>query len=129
MVPQMTKIFRFKHEFNEATRKRRGFSRGRLYGHTTIEIRDIQWSSSGYRFRLSLIETPIAHRNEGSARAALTWLCELADKYEMNIALSITPWDDHGMDEAQLRAWYHRYGFLLTEHDNDDMLRYPKCAS
>lgn len=55
-------------------------------------------------------------RGNGNGTAALTWLCELADKHECAIRGTIKPCGQTRprLNAAQLRQWYKRHGFKVT---------------
>jgi hypothetical protein len=67
-------------------------------------------------------------RGKGHGAAALTWLCDLADKHGVIIAgnadsRSRTLRDmlakrrTRGLNDAQLREWYERHGFVFQLSD------------
>lgn len=68
-------------------------------------------------------------KNDGQASAALKWLTDLADKYEVTMHLGVKPIPNAGalegknLTKAQLTKWYAKNGFVKTR--GDDMERAP----
>lgn len=119
--PWKTKIFRFESEFKEHTKRPPVRRNGRLFADAVLlNIRKV----NSIEVRLLMIETLPEHMNQGKASEALSWLCEMADAYQLQISLCPVPQYSDTLTLMQLTAWYQKYGFVRLGYD-DEMIRYP----
>lgn len=90
----------------------------RLIGPAKVEIS----TQGGMTVRLHDIQS--AARGAGSE--ALAYICKLADKH--GAAIKLTACGYAATPTEALVAWYKKYGFSVTDHDDEafDMLREPK---
>jgi hypothetical protein len=69
-------------------------------------------------------------KNAGQASACLKWICDLADKHQVKLDLTVSPIKNAGAREGksltkpQLTAWYTRAGFVKGR--GDAMQRDPR---
>lgn len=62
-------------------------------------------------------------KGEGHGSAALQWLCNLADRHQVPMALDPKPFGDQTLNKTDLTAWYGRYGFKKKQ--GEGMVREP----
>jgi GNAT superfamily N-acetyltransferase len=74
--------------------------------------------------RLSCIRS--FERGKGYGSRALDWLCQLADAHGVTIKGHISPCGmvKPRLNKTQLRQWYKRHGFSVTERSS--IVRVPK---
>jgi GNAT superfamily N-acetyltransferase len=118
-------IYPFEQEFNSGTKKRPNAYRGRIYRCVILVIdqKDEHWA------RLLLIETP-RYRRRGLGRTALQWLCDLADKHQVTLELTVCSYakSNVGMQDEHLIHWYQKFEFRRIGLGSD-MLRYPSLVT
>ncbi len=64
-------------------------------------------------------------RGKGLATKALTWLCEIADRWGVELRLHAESLDREGLSTRQLRGWYGRHGFRPVPGRATTMRRRP----
>jgi hypothetical protein len=106
---------KFMVAFNEATSAPNNPDRqGRIFGGVVLHL--LPYDDKGIAAKL--IEVPSYEREKGKGRAALAFLCGLADQYGVTIYAHALPqrrmFDRHLNPDA-LVAWYERYGFRATK--------------
>ncbi len=86
----------------------------------TFGLRPNQTGDSLYFMK---IKTSKAQRGLGMASETLSFLCRTADEYDVVLFLIIEEFDDGGLNEDALAAWYERHGF---HGDPGEMIREPR---
>jgi GNAT superfamily N-acetyltransferase len=56
-------------------------------------------------------------REQGFASKALDWLTELANKHGVQLDGTIQRIGNDGLSNKELRSWYKRHGFVISEGD------------
>jgi hypothetical protein len=69
--------------------------------------------------------TTYGTRGIGQASQALRRVTERADKFGVEIVLSVIPQDGGSLDADSLQAWYGRHGFVEDAPGSATMTRYP----
>jgi hypothetical protein len=114
---------RFEKEFVRHTRGRSRSLRGRLFAHSVVlDIKKV----NSTEMRLMYIETMRCKRT-GLATEAMSWLCELADAYNVQLSLTPVPYDRQSMNVVQLTKWYQSFGFVRIGMQ-DEMVRYAHAC-
>lgn len=116
----------FMQEFWDMT-KPHPFARGmRMLGYVGVELRPVKFE--GIIHIASIIS--FYKKNAGEASAALKSVCDLADKHQLPMDLSVKPIKNAGsrdgkdLNATQLKAWYGRFGFKPAKYGA--MVRKPK---
>lgn len=101
----------------------------RVIGYAAVELqRQLKEEVKESSVYLAFIKT--VEQGIGAGSAALQIICDLADKHNVSIDLTVCAVPHHArnqrraMNNAQLRKWYARNGFVRT--GCSDMTRYPK---
>ena len=82
--------------------------RERIYGdNVLIELRF--WDKKIWLSSIMTLE-----RRRGSGGEAMVWLMQLADKHNLRIGLTPSPFGAGGMSKAVLTKWYKKLGFKLV---------------
>jgi len=76
--------------------------------------------------RIHISDILSLERGQKNASQALQWLCSLADKHGVGMSLVPKAHGTDGLDDAQLRAWYIRYGF--QPHMGSKLVREPRTT-
>lgn len=125
----------FMEELWAATRSH-PFARGmRIWGDMEKDAVGIEAEEYwGTEIHLKSIMT-FSDKNAGSASKALRFLCDLADKHQVLLTLTVSPIKNAGsangksLTATQLKNWYKKNGFVPTKKFNVDgkkMERQPK---
>lgn len=102
-----------KYDRNECLLCRRD---GRVVGQ--VNVRDLREEFFGGYVIWNLLVFP-NHRNLGVAEALVE--CILNNFNDAPVYISAEPfYDDHGLGEEQLAAWYRRLGFIDWEHPQNE---------
>lgn len=64
---------------------------------------------------ITSLHVPLESRRKRIATALLNFVCQEADANCITLMLTAHPMDDEGLSEAQLVAWYQRFGFQPLE--------------
>lgn len=114
----------FKKEYESVTKKRHGV-RARLFAHSVhIELNEI----NAHEYRIAYMLVQDKQRQRGLATECLSWLCELADAYEVKLRLApCGDPDQEAMSTVRLTAWYQTFGFVRIGMQ-DEMERLPHAT-
>ena len=66
---------------------------------------------------LNFIGVPF-NKQKGIGSIGLKWFLRLADKYQVDILISLSKTGDHplNLSDLELRRWYKRHGFVFDQH-------------
>ena len=78
---------------------------------------------------VSFIEVPAEFRGQGYGRQLMDELTLEADEHGIVLFVSVDPYHDSPLDQAALRAWYERNGFVEFQAEPLLMARMPDKAS
>lgn len=93
----------------------------RSFGHA----RAVLENESGYLV-LCRIETDPAHRGEGQASALIELLKTICDDHGVTLLGQATAYEETGLDQQTLLAWYGRHGFEIDrERTEQPLVWYP----
>lgn len=120
-LPLKTKTSLFEDAYLSRTDKKRGSRVHRIFKQRTVVHIDV---INSIEVRLRYIETIAALRCNGFGSECLSFLCDLADQYGVQISLKVMPFGYRSLDAVQLTLWYQRFGFERLGFENE-MVRYP----
>lgn len=96
--------------------------RYRRIGHTTAAIEQ----ESDYLV-LCRIATDTGARGQGSATRLLDLLRSICDRYNVTLLGQATAYDDSGLDQEALLAWYANHGFQIDrDRTAQPLVWYPR---
>ncbi|WP_440995488.1 GNAT family N-acetyltransferase [Arhodomonas sp. SL1] len=76
---------------------------------------------------LCRIETDPGHRGHGEATALLELLKGICERFHVTLLGQATAYEDTGLDQAALLAWYERHGFQIDrERTAQPLVWYPR---
>ena len=88
-----------------------------------------QWDGCPH-FKLCSVSVAQDSRKLGIGTIAMNWVCDLADKHQVEIRIGVQPFNASvGMNKARLIKWYRKFGFKqlpLKDYSRGQMYRLPK---
>ena len=88
-----------------------------------------QWEGCPH-FKLCSVSVAQDSRKLGIGTIAMNWVCDLADKHQVEIRIGVQPFNASvGMNKARLIKWYRKFGFKqlpLKDYSRGQMYRLPK---
>lgn len=63
----------------------------------------------------------------GNATIVMNMVCDIADKYQLDISLAAVPFGNPKIKKNDLIRWYKTFGFKVERGTGDSMIRKPKA--
>ena len=74
---------------------------------------------------VGLVSLNAVRRSGGFGSWCLSTICEIADRTNTRLSLTVQPFDGEPMDVEALKSWYSRHGFRMVHGSDAAMLRLP----
>lgn len=71
-----------------------------------------------YRKTIRIMGLYSGHRRKGNGTHLMNLICELADEMEMRLVLRARPYGEDQMTKDELKNFYMKFGFVITQGDN-----------
>ena len=74
---------------------------------------------------IEIVSLNSVRRGGGFGNWCLSTICEIADRTNTRLSLTVQPFDGEPMDVEALKSWYSRHGFRMVHGSDAAMLRLP----
>lgn len=123
-IEKRSSIDEFLNDFKNATFENGFNPRQRVYKDVIIELSK---SFKGVRIH----DIRAIEKGKGKGTAAMRFICNLADKYQIPLALFAKSYDDDDITNDDLSRWYEEFNFKKKRGNSDDgfeMIREPSST-
>ncbi len=87
----------------------------KTHGEQLIFLGPVVLEASDFAGKIHISSITSHAREQGYASKTLDWLIELADKHGVQLDGTIQRIGGSGLSHKELRSWYKRHGFTITE--------------